>query len=149
MIRATQIEMLNYNYKAKQLLKLFNGKNSLEPLKIKDLKGRILENDEKINFDFETVDRIIKLNECECWSLDKVINAIKNGGPLSKEELHNKGEYKSALWLILSMMNHSCCPNTIRFSIKDYIFLIAKENIKKGEEIYTTYIPTFIPYDKK
>jgi hypothetical protein len=100
-------------------------------------------------FDFETVHSIIKLNECECWSLDRVIEAVQSGNPLTKEELHAKGEYKSALWLILSMMNHSCCTNTLRFSISDYIFLIAKEDIKKEEEICTNYIPSMTPYEVK
>ena len=135
-------------FSALNILKLFNGKNSDQIVKVKDLKETI-PGDQKAEFDFETMDTIIKLNECECWGLDKVINAVKNGGPLSKEELHNKGEYRSALWLILSMMNHSCCPNTIRFSIEDYIFLIAKVNISKGEEICTTYIPTTTPYEIK
>lgn len=46
-------------------------------------------------------------------------------------------------------MNHSCMVNTNRFSIGDVLFVVALKPIKKGEEIFTTYIPIDIPFYEK
>ena len=55
----------------------------------------------------------------------------------------------SAIWAKFSFMNHSCCVNTNRFSIGDFLFVRSIKPIKQGEEVLTTYIPIDLPYEEK
>ena len=46
-------------------------------------------------------------------------------------------------------MNHSCDPNTFRFTIGDLFILIAMRNIKKNEEVCTIYFSMEKSYEER
>lgn len=55
----------------------------------------------------------------------------------------------TALWAKFSFMNHSCCMNTYRYSIGDFLYVLAVRPIKAGEEIFTSYIPIDFPLETR
>ncbi|KAK0632612.1 hypothetical protein B0T14DRAFT_598050 [Immersiella caudata] len=45
------------------------------------------------------------------------------------------------MWVHSACLNHSCVPNTMRSFLGDMFISRATKNIKKGEELFQTYIP--------
>jgi hypothetical protein len=90
-----------------------------------------------VTFSYENVYNVIKLNQCECWPLDDVVKHLNEVGPDGAK----REDRLTALWLIFSFANHSCEQNTNRFTIGNFLFLIATTSIAKGEEVTTSYIP--------
>lgn len=45
------------------------------------------------------------------------------------------------IWLVCSLMNHSCYANTDRLFLDEYMVVQSSRLIKKGEEIFTHYCP--------
>ncbi|XP_055694884.1 SET and MYND domain-containing protein 4-like [Lutzomyia longipalpis] len=50
-------------------------------------------------------------------------------------------EYAMAYGGFYSLLNHSCCPNVLRVSIRSATGIITVKNIKAGEQIFTCYEP--------
>lgn len=55
----------------------------------------------------------------------------------------------NAIWVKFAFFNHSCDENTNRFSIGNFIFVKAKKDIKKGDEITTGYVPFEMHFPEK
>lgn len=55
----------------------------------------------------------------------------------------------TGVYPILCLLNHSCDANTIRFNINNKVLLVASRNIKKGEEVTSSYGETFLTSNKK
>ncbi|KAJ3077438.1 hypothetical protein HK102_005233 [Quaeritorhiza haematococci] len=69
---------------------------------------------------------------------------------LQKHKLHEEqpsDRYSGCgLWLLPSMLNHSCVPNAYRMFYGDLMFVFASRHIKPGQEITVSYIqPTIVP----
>ena len=45
------------------------------------------------------------------------------------------------LFLYFCLINHSCAPNTCVYFNDEVMLIVAKENIKKGEEVFVSYVP--------
>lgn len=147
--------MLNSPEKTKKLSILFNGKNALLEVDLNNLDKAMQEAEtkEEYKFTFEEVDKIIKYNSCQCWNLEEMFKYLKQLGGGAKPKV-DVGDVLalgklSAIWIKFSFMNHSCDENTNRFSIGDIIFVKAKRDIAKGDEITTLYIPFDMPYLEK
>ncbi|XP_054825759.1 methyltransferase FGSG_00040 [Prosopis cineraria] len=52
----------------------------------------------------------------------------------------NNDYYGVGLWLLPSFINHSCCPNSRRLHVGDYLIVHASKDIKAGEEITFAYL---------
>ncbi|KAL2344521.1 hypothetical protein Fmac_005806 [Flemingia macrophylla] len=48
--------------------------------------------------------------------------------------------YGVGLWLLPSLINHSCCPNARRLHVGDYLVVHASKDLKAGEEITFAYL---------
>ncbi|KAF2072513.1 hypothetical protein CYY_006180 [Polysphondylium violaceum] len=48
---------------------------------------------------------------------------------------------KCGVWLLPSLINHSCLPNSTRFCIGETLFITATRNLKQGEEVLMSYVP--------
>ncbi len=55
----------------------------------------------------------------------------------------------SGIWTKFSFLNHSCDENTRKFSIGNFMFIVANRLIQKGEEITTAYCSNDIPYSER
>ena len=55
----------------------------------------------------------------------------------------------SGIFIYPAYFNHSCDPNTLRFTIGDIFILIAMRNIKKNEEICTIYFTSNKTYEER
>lgn len=55
----------------------------------------------------------------------------------------------SGIWTKFSLMNHSCLINTLKFTIGNFLFVVASKPIKNGEELFTSYIPLEAPLEEK
>ena len=134
--------MFNNKEKVSKLLYLYNGSNSEAPVTLEDLKKP--EKEVKKNpVNFQALTKIIRYNQQECFNFDLNVDLIKTDKKLwgqNKEVEKNLG-----LWLIYSMMNHSCYPNTFKLMIKDYIFVFAYDEINLGSELTTNYIDILAP----
>ncbi|KAF2720154.1 hypothetical protein K431DRAFT_95811 [Polychaeton citri CBS 116435] len=53
------------------------------------------------------------------------------------------------LWPKVSMANHSCYPNAVWSWIGDMIVVRATTQIKEGEEIFLSYVPSNMSYEKR
>ena len=49
------------------------------------------------------------------------------------------GDQNAGIWTKWSMANHSCVPNSARAHLGDLVIVRATKDIKKGEEIFTSY----------
>ncbi|KAK4451416.1 SET and MYND domain-containing protein 4 [Podospora aff. communis PSN243] len=57
-------------------------------------------------------------------------------------KMSNHGErLAKGLWFHAACLNHSCVPNTMRSFLGDMFISRATRDIKKGEELFQTYIP--------
>ncbi|KAF7828031.1 putative histone-lysine N-methyltransferase chromatin remodeling SET family [Senna tora] len=70
---------------------------------------------------------------------------------VSANVLGNKSNdfYGVGLWLLPSFINHSCCPNSRRLHVGDYLILHASKDIKAGEEITFAYFDPLSPLHKR
>ena len=146
--------MLNHPEKARELNILFNGKNGNLEVDVNDISKAIEEVDkhEEMKFHYHEVDKIIKLNSGQCWSLEEMFKYLKSlGGPRPQQGENTivRNGQLTGIWTRFSFFNHSCEKNTTRYSIGDFIFVKAKRAIKKGEELTTLYIPYDMPYIEK
>ena len=94
------------------------------------------------------MDSMLKLNQCQCLSLEEFFKGVKQGFSKQSDDLMNRDKIDgalSALWPIFSFINHGCNDNTSRFSIGDYLFVVAQRDIEQGEEITTLYVPIGMP----
>jgi hypothetical protein len=79
--------------------------------------------------DISRVDQIQKFNSFAVVNYIDLLKGVKPD-PAKKE---------SGLWLYPSFFNHSCMDNTSRIVLGDLLFLHAKRDIKKNEEITLRY----------
>lgn len=56
---------------------------------------------------------------------------------------------RSGIFIYPAYFNHSCDPNTLRFTIGDIFILIAMRNIRKDEEICTIYFTSNKTYEER
>ncbi|XP_027348276.1 uncharacterized protein LOC113859787 [Abrus precatorius] len=61
----------------------------------------------------------------------------------------NNDCYGVGLWLLPSFINHSCCPNTRRLHVGDYLIVHASKDLKAGEEVTFAYLDPLSPLSKR
>ena len=88
----------------------------------------------ELNVDVKHIESILKYNKFD------IVNNIKLG-----EECDNE----SGLWLFPSYFNHSCAPNTSTRFLGDLLIMYANQDIKKNEEVTTSYLCGGVNYDKR
>ena len=87
----------------------------------------------------EDINEVIKIYNHNCYSIGGgVLNLLK---PYPYEG--------SGCFIYPAYMNHSCDPNTFRFTIGDLFILIAMRNIKKNEEVCTIYFSMEKSYEER
>jgi len=52
----------------------------------------------------------------------------------------------NGLWLLPSLINHSCLPNCHRFCIGETMFITSSKNLKMGEELFLAYVSMLDTY---
>lgn len=146
-LRNAQIELFNSEYKRNVINVIYNGRNQNEGVNINKIEeeGKRIGSNPETSFVIEDLNQIIKYNSCQCWNLDEIFKFLKTGKNRQQFQPSEFGRV-SAIWTKFSFMNHSCMLNTNRFSIGDVLFVTAMKPIKKGEQIFTTYIPIDIPF---
>ncbi len=69
-----------------------------------------------------------------------VDNVVQVSGILDSNSFRVDGSGSRALFLMASMVNHSCCPNArVVFDKNHQVTLKAKRDILAGEELTITY----------
>ncbi|CDW78029.1 tpr domain-containing protein [Stylonychia lemnae] len=139
LLRNTQISMLSAVKSSQWVKYLYNGSNGdlqVDLNLIKQVDTDCIE-DYKISYDEMT--QMVKLNQAECWPLNKYLADLKNMKKKSYKERDFDGKL-SAIWPVFSFMNHDCYNNTQRFSIGDVLFVVANRDISEGEEITVQYV---------
>ena len=87
----------------------------------------------------EDINEVIKIYNHNCYSI--------GGGVLT---LLKPYPYEgSGCFIYPAYMNHSCDPNTFRFTIGDLFILIAMRDIKKNEEVCTIYFSMEKTYEER
>lgn len=74
------------------------------------------------------------------------------GCPTLRSSLHDEEDSvreSTGTWLRASYMNNSCLPNTSRAFIGDMMIVRAARDIKAGEEILTSYQPSWTAFPKR
>lgn len=84
------------------------------------------------------VQAIAGLNGFECPSIRSSLD-VEEG----------KARQSTGVWIHASYINHSCLPNTCTAFIGDMMIVRATDDIKAGEEIFTTYNPVAISFPKR
>ncbi|OIT33341.1 PREDICTED: uncharacterized protein LOC109206132 [Nicotiana attenuata] len=64
----------------------------------------------------------------------------------SKVEGKNSDVHGIGLWLLASLINHSCDPNVRRSHVGDHVMIHASRDIKAGEELTLAYFDVFSSY---
>ncbi|QCD82535.1 uncharacterized protein LOC114176992 [Vigna unguiculata] len=57
--------------------------------------------------------------------------------------------YGVGLWLLPSLINHSCCPNARRLHVGDYLVVHASKDLKAGEEVTFAYFDPLCGLSKR
>lgn len=69
---------------------------------------------------------------------------ILNFHGIKGRSLSRKNPYRSCLgdggYTFCSLLNHSCCPNTMRIVVQNRMVLIVEKPIKAGEQLFDCYI---------
>ncbi|XP_078441136.1 SET domain protein 35 [Wolffia australiana] len=87
------------------------------------------------------VDRILKILDVNCMTDDAAAAEV-----LGKKKMMAAGV---GLWLLASLVNHSCCPNARRLHVGDHLLVHASRDIKAGEEITFSYVDALAPLGKR
>eukprot|EP00884_Botryococcus_braunii_P006069 jgi/Botrbrau1/15463/Bobra.43_2s0086.1 len=102
-----------------------------EKLKETDIPGAPLVS----NFDLKNILRMCALT-LDTTGLEENSWSEQHDGAEPFRGTHRK----LALYGLPSLVNHSCQPNTVRFSIADTLFLRATKPIRAGEEVLVDYM---------
>ena len=97
--------------------------------------GTEYDRNEKINEFIIDISRVEHIQKYNSFAVENYIDLLKG----TKRSLSEK---ESGLWLLPSFFNHSCINNTSRIVLGDLLFLHAKQDIKKNEEITVKYFGT-------
>lgn len=63
--------------------------------------------------------------------------------------LCQRGHSFTGLWLLPSLINHSCLPNSSRLDVGRAMFIHASKPIERGEEITISYFDTLLPLPQR
>ena len=120
----------NFNQEQKDQFSTLSRKDNLDlSLKERIEKGKLENN----------INEVISIYNHNCYAI--------GGGSLSFLKPY---PYEgSGCFIFPAYFNHSCNPNTYRFTIGDIFILLAMRNIKKGEEVFTSYIESKQCYDDR
>lgn len=81
---------------------------------------------------------------CERIGLDTRLGRLAT----PEEWLEARGgssSWVSGLWILPSLMNHSCCPNARVRVIGDFMFVHTVRPVAKGEEVLVSYVDACLP----
>ena len=116
----------------------------------KDLKLSVEQRRERVKpadpISVPKVNSIIVNNIFECTRFD----SLEENSPKSKNSSRLESDLEvqtkaGGLWIMPSFMNHSCTPNAIFYSLKQYCMVRAICNIHTGQEIFQSYIDHLQP----
>eukprot|EP00347_Sterkiella_histriomuscorum_P016032 403354753 len=145
LFRNTHIQLLE-NPNAEKLVKyLYNGQNGKLQVDIQELAQKQNLSESQQSLTYQQMSKMLKYNFCGCPSLLRNLELLKAFERKEEEKI----EYINAIQPILSFFNHDCYANTSRFSIGDAAFIVAKKDIKKGEELTQFYISLALPFDER
>lgn len=97
---------------------------SWQALNLLESEKHDLFSDSQISFTMQNIKDILKLNSLQSDPLNDMKKNIK--------PLH--------LFLMTSMINHCCLNNCVKFTIGDYVFVLASRAISAGDELFLTYV---------
>ena len=113
-------------------------------------KDEFLTLSRKDNLNLSLKERIAKGNRKE--NINDVIEIFNHNCYALGSERFGISSYSyegSGLFIFPAYFNHSCDPNTFRFTIGDIFILIASRDIKKNSEVCTIYFGMGKTYDER
>lgn len=93
---------------------------------------KIFKNHEQIDFLIDLISRLLRIASLNTFNVQSV-------GNFFSERRSEDGQYSCGIYLLMSLMNHSCAPNTyhVRYGF-DNTVIVAKP-IKAGEQLFVSY----------
>ncbi|GFQ02561.1 histone-lysine n-methyltransferase smyd3 [Phtheirospermum japonicum] len=93
-------------------------------------------------------------SSCEKLDMGKMLSILDVNSILedavSSKVLGKNAEYQGiGLWVLASLINHSCDPNVRRLHIGDYVMVHASRDVKAGEELTFAYFDVLSPLSKR
>ncbi|MED6180287.1 hypothetical protein PIB30_008783 [Stylosanthes scabra] len=128
--------------------------------KTRDLIGKLSigeEDEEELevpDIDLFRPEHVGNVDSCETVDMEKLL-AILDVNSLTEDAVSanvlrkNNDFYGVGLWLLPSFINHSCCPNSRRLHVGDYLIVHASKDLKAGEEITFAYLDPLSPLSKR
>ncbi|CAI9096564.1 OLC1v1032743C1 [Oldenlandia corymbosa var. corymbosa] len=77
------------------------------------------------------------------------VNSLVEGSISSKVLGKNSYYHGVGLWLLASLVNHSCEPNVRRLHIGDHVAIHASRDVKAGEELTFAYFDVLQPFSTR
>jgi len=103
------------------------------------------EQNENLQVDVNRIRQIIKSNSFGAAEGDMFASRLKR----FEATIFQRGQSFSGLWLLPSLINHSCLPNSSRLDVGSAIFIHASKPIERGEEITISYFDTLLPLPQR
>ena len=127
--------------------------------KTRDLIGRLSSGEDEEGLEVPDIEmfrpeNVGDMHSCEEIDMGKLL-AILDVNSLTEDAVSanvlrkNNDFYGVGLWLLPSFINHSCCPNSRRLHVGDYLIVHASKDLKAGEEITFAYLDPLCPLSKR
>ncbi|XP_057747975.1 methyltransferase FGSG_00040 [Arachis stenosperma] len=127
--------------------------------KTRDLIGMLSIGEDEEELEIPDIDlfrpeNVGNVDSCEMIDMEKLL-AILDVNSLTEDAVSanvlrkNNDSYGVGLWLLPSFINHSCCPNSRRLHVGDYLIVHASKDLKAGEEITFAYLDPLSPLSKR
>ncbi|RYR64834.1 hypothetical protein Ahy_A03g010869 isoform A [Arachis hypogaea] len=127
--------------------------------KTRDLIGMLSIGEDEEELEIPDIDlfrpeNVGNMDSCEMIDMEKLL-AILDVNSLTEDAVSanvlrkNNDSYGVGLWLLPSFINHSCCPNSRRLHVGDYLIVHASKDMKAGEEITFAYLDPLSPLSKR
>ncbi|BAT74491.1 hypothetical protein LR48_Vigan01g118400 [Vigna angularis] len=121
--------------------RLSSGENE-EELEVPDVglfRPENVEKDGEVEVDVDMV-KLVGILDVNSLTEDAVsANVLRRGNDC----------YGVGLWLLPSLINHSCCPNARRLHVGDYLVVHASKDLKAGEEVTFAYFDPLCGLSKR
>jgi hypothetical protein len=108
----------------------------------------------ELNGDQSLTERVKFSEEITTDMVEKVINynsfsSMDINMCLTYSQGNDEDPNECGLWTFPSIFNHSCKPNCIYFNFGKYMVIKTGRDIKKGEELFISYIELCLCFDER